>query len=240
MFLAPRLTAIEVVPGDSLAQLSLLPTLGMQYPDLIEVYIGGLHRMQFQPAVIQSISAFLLPLKRLRYLTLANLDAAIFEHASRLPALEILNVTELVGFDPLPGLDPEPRFPALESLALGSTTPEIAIKIIRSMHSRPLTFLELVYETAFPDMMTTTELYTALAARCSHSTLTAFQMQDEYIYQRTPDIPGDADFENYVVQPHTLRILFPFTNLTTIILKPYHGFKLDDAVVLEMAQVSRS
>jgi hypothetical protein len=53
------------------------------------------------------------------------------------------------------------------------------------------------------------------------------------------ELPDDDAFDSYVIRAETLRVLFSFTNLTTIVLKPIRGFDLDDEVVLDMARAWR-
>lgn len=228
---APKLTRITLTPGDSMTRLSLLPALGVKYPDLTDVDLMN-HRITLSPPILRSISAFLCLLTRLESLAVANIDANTLNHVSQLPNLKSLFLEQLLAFEPSPA-SYSSRFPALEKLHLGSTTPQIVIQIIRTIQSRRLTSLRVGFRRGLPNTMTTTELYTTIAAHCSHSSLSSLRITDD---SAEPDAPDDEDFDNYTVGPSTLRILFPFTDLTSLILTPFHGFDLDDDTVLEMAR----
>ncbi|KAJ7468795.1 hypothetical protein FB451DRAFT_381890 [Mycena latifolia] len=242
MFLSPRIHSISIIPGDSIAQRSLLPTLAVKYPDLTEVNLRGAHLRVFDTPFLQIIWAFLGKLQRLESLFVANVDFTTFEHLARLPSLKCLVLDQLLDESLLGGpeaIELEPRFPSLEFLSLWSTTPEITIAVVAAMHHRALSELRVNFETDFPDIHTTTELYTTLATHCSHATLHCLSLEEEYCYAHPShllELPPANEFSNYAVRPSTLQLLFPFTNLTTIKLSPYHGFDLDDETVLEMAR----
>ncbi|KAJ7433995.1 hypothetical protein FB451DRAFT_1380096 [Mycena latifolia] len=111
--------------------------------------------------------------------------------------------------------------------------PEITMGILDA--GDYLTELAVVFETAYPNKDSTHRFYSTIYAHCSPLTLRSLYRHDEFIYSSDSDMLSHDEFDGYVVDPGTLRILFRFTNLTTIILEPYYGFDLDDSIVSEMA-----
>ncbi|KAJ7115591.1 hypothetical protein C8R43DRAFT_1038551 [Mycena crocata] len=242
IFLAPRMHSIDItlIPGESMVQLSLLPTLAVRYPNLTEVALSERHRTTLGPSILQSIAALVCNLPRLESFYVSTVDSIIFDHIARLRSLRYLVISELLNSS-LAGrperIGLEPCFPSLETLTLWSTTPKITVALIRAMPRRPLTELRVIFETDFLDIHSSAELYSALARHCSHSTLKYLSLQEESCYAAQPTFPpSEEEFDDYVVPPATLRLLFAFTNLTKVKLCTYFGFDLDDATVIDMAR----
>jgi hypothetical protein len=233
MFLSPLLNSICLVLKESMTQLSLLPTLGVMYPDLTNVELRG----SFGPAILQTVSSFLSNLNRLESLCIPRADAAILEHIARLPSLKSLTVRETLPFNSFPEGDRSiPRFRSLEVLHLTFTTPEISTMIVGAVEHNRLASLTLIFSSPLPDSDETTRLYSTIASTRSYATLNSLTVEDD---SNSLEIPDDDAFDSYVIRAETLRVLFSFTNLTTIVLKPIRGFDLDDEVVLDMARVWR-
>ncbi|KAJ7184761.1 hypothetical protein C8R46DRAFT_1186090 [Mycena filopes] len=240
MFLSPRLRRIGFVP-DSMAQLSILPTLGLMYPNLTHLDLRGPRRHSFENVdiALPSVLGLLISLKNLQELLLPSADARIIEYLARLPALEELVVDEVLLTALTSGTPSHPRFPALQVLSLWSTTPDVAIMLVSALQSRALVLLNLVFDHAFPDAETTTRLLAAIAALgpAAHETITTLHIEDEWTEARPhANVPDEDEFDVYLVDGEALRVLFPFSNLVSITLKPYHGVDLDDALVADMAR----
>ncbi|KAJ7841557.1 hypothetical protein B0H13DRAFT_2676771 [Mycena leptocephala] len=225
---------------ESIAQLSLLPLLGVKCPDLKEVNFRGRNRLVFSSAVLNSILLCLLGINRLEAFGIHNVDHPILKHLSQLPCLKSLVIDEFLTFDLPTNSDAESEganhFPALEELHLWSTTPQIAIALLAAVTHRPLTSLDIGFEKAFPNTDTITQLYSTIATHCSPATLDSLHIDDAFLDARSADLLNEDEFENYLVDPEALRPLFAFTNLTTVLLRPYFGFDLDDNTVTEMAK----
>ncbi|KAJ7148206.1 hypothetical protein C8R46DRAFT_1199154 [Mycena filopes] len=240
MFLSPRLRRIGFVP-DSMAQLSILPTLGLMYPNLTHLDLRGPRRHSFENVdiALPSVLGLLISLKNLQELLLPSADARIIEYLARLPALEELVVDEVLLTALTSGTPSHPRFPALQVLSLWSTTPDVAIMLVSALQSRALVLLNLVFDHVFPDAETTTRLLAAIAALgpAAHETITTLHIEDEWTEARPhANVPDEDEFDVYLVDGEALRVLFPFSNLVSITLKPYHGVDLDDALVADMAR----
>ncbi|KAJ6464743.1 hypothetical protein C8R47DRAFT_1326653 [Mycena vitilis] len=219
MFSSSRLNRVRLDAACFATVSSSLSTLCLNHPDLTKVQIRGRYRVYCGPGVIQSTSAFLTNLNRLESLTVSNVDAAILEHISGLPSLKALDITEFMSLGFVPqGNGVDPPFPCLEELSLWETTPDVGL----TMQSNPTS-------------QTTARLYAAIDANRSYAILNCLRLEDKWINREDP--PDEDKFKLYLVDPGlTLQILFPFTNLTTVILKPCYGFALNDRVVSEMAR----
>ncbi|KAJ7175026.1 hypothetical protein C8R43DRAFT_596977 [Mycena crocata] len=258
LFLGPGIHTLTLAPGpdlsysegnlafvpdpdskESIAQLSFLPLLGVKCPDLKEVNFRGSTRFLFSSHVLSSIFLCLLGINRLEAFGIHNVDRAILEHLSRLPCLKSLIVDELLVFDLPTEADTESEgnnhFPALEELHLWATTPQVAISLIAAVTHRPLTSLDIGFEKAFPTTDAVTKLYSTIASHCSLTSLQSLHVDDALLDAGTADLLDERDFESYLVDPGALRPLFAFSNLTTVLLRPYFGFDIDDNTVTEMA-----
>lgn len=211
--------------------LSLLPTLGISCPNLIKVALRG----TFGPVILQSTFVFLSNLNWLESLFIDQVDAAILELLARLPSVKRRTINEISPFPSSRQNYGSPqRFFSLEELHLPLTSPDIAITMVDAVKHRGLVSLNLSFASVVPDLHTTTKLYTAIASTRSYSTLISLSVEDEF--DTDFPMPLDDQFDTYVVRGETLRILFPFTNLTFVNLTPLHDLDLDDKAVSEMAR----
>ncbi|KAF7358826.1 hypothetical protein MSAN_01222200 [Mycena sanguinolenta] len=192
-------------------QLSLLRTLGIKCPDLTEVDLRHTYR----------------GLKRLETLCICSIDAAIFNHIARLPCLKSLVVDGPWPVNFILDGGSAPNFPDLEQLSLWSTTPDVGCTIVETISHRGLRQIDLMFETVFPDAQTTARLYAAIGANVSQLTLESLHIED-YAMHGGAQMPLEDEFESYIIGGDTLTVLFSFSNLTTIVLKPLNGFDMDD------------
>ncbi|KAJ7608850.1 hypothetical protein DFH06DRAFT_190472 [Mycena polygramma] len=240
MLLSPRVRSVQLDPTRFATHSSLLSTLSVNHPDLAAVDLQGKYRIYCDPGIIRSIAAFLSNLNRLESLRISNVDAAILERVSNLPSLKMLDIAEVMSLESVTlgnGLHPLPLFPCLEELNLWATTPDVGAAVVGAVTHRGLNTLNLIVEDEYPTSQTTARLYAAIDGNRSHATLNCLRVEDEWVENGSQaDPPDEDDFKLYLVDPGTLQILFPFTNLTTIILKPCYGFALNDSVVSEMAR----
>ncbi|KAJ7609222.1 hypothetical protein DFH06DRAFT_1485918 [Mycena polygramma] len=238
MFFSPRLTSIRLAAGASRTQLSVLPALGVKHPGLTDVDLRGRGRSHCDKPLLQSILAFISNLSRLESFGINNVDPAILEHVARLPALTSLVIDVFMSLEAFSQLDgSDPRFPLLEELHLWGTTPDVGTAMVEAIEHHGLMALSLVFEAEYPTSGTTARLYNAVAANGSYATLDWLRVEDEWIYKRKHTVvPAEEAFDSYIVRAGTLRTLFPFTNVTTVILKPFYGFDVDDDVVSELAR----
>ncbi|KAJ7608852.1 hypothetical protein DFH06DRAFT_190486 [Mycena polygramma] len=240
MLLSPRLRSVQLDPTRFATHSSLLSTLSVNHPDLAAVDLQGKYRIYCDPGIIRSIAAFLSNLNRLESLRISNVDAAILQHVSGLPSLKTLDINELMSLESVPrGNGVDPPFPCLEELSLWATTPDVGVAMVGAVAHRRLNTLNLIFEAEYPTSQTTARLHAAIAANSSYDTLICLRVEDNWSETRSRvDVPDELGFDHFVVGRESLQILFAFTNLRTVILKPCYGFHLDvnDRVVSEMAR----
>ncbi|KAJ7610610.1 hypothetical protein DFH06DRAFT_1374261 [Mycena polygramma] len=233
VFLSPRLSSISLDPTCFATHSSFLSTLSANHPDLTNVDFRGKYRVYRGPGIIQSISAS-------SSLRISNVNAQILERVTGVPYLKTLDITELMSLESFPlGNGVDPRFPCLEELSLWATTPDVGVAMVGAITHRGLKTLNLTFEAEYPTSQTTARLYAAIDANHSYATLDYLRVEDEWTESQSPvDVPDEDAFDYYVVDRGSLQILFAFTNLRTVILKPCYGFHFDvnDRVVSEMAR----
>lgn len=230
MLLSPRLKSVSLLPGGSSEFLSILSTLG-EYSDLTHVDLRG----QCPPDVLESISAFILKLRRLESLRLPEANSAIIMHLARLSSLKSLVVDAAVRFSPaILRNSSDTPFPSLRALTLWAISLDHSVAIVEAVAEPAMTSLNLVFNAGTPDAQAITRMYTAIASNRDHSALRYLRLEDgRTSYRRVPSP------DQRIVPTETLAILFAFTNLTTIILKPFHGLELDDDTMLRIARTWR-
>ncbi|KAJ7609212.1 hypothetical protein DFH06DRAFT_1065707 [Mycena polygramma] len=239
MLVSPRLASISLAAGSSANHLSLLTTLGVKYPDLIELDTRGGPSIYWDSRTSQIILALLSNLKRLQSFGISNVNSAILEHVARLPTLKSLVINEFVSFGSFSQRNGHnAHFTSLEELQLWRTTPDVGAAMVETIANHALVSLDFAFQSDYPTSETTARLYSAIAANGSYATLDCLRVEDEWAYYSQAETPEEFAFDSYVVGSRALRTLFAFTNLATVILKPFYGFAFDvnDKVVSEMAR----
>ncbi|KAJ7089116.1 hypothetical protein C8R44DRAFT_990936 [Mycena epipterygia] len=230
LFLGPRITSISFDPS-SIPALSLLCVLAPNYRKLKTVvirWVGDNYVLdEPSPELQQAISLFVRSLQCLESLSVNVLDTEALEHICRLPSLTSLNLAALSASSVFTPTDTQ-SFLSLSTLNLGSSEIEPTLRFLGGLKQIPLTSFNVL----FPDFSTAAEihdLYTAVAAAFSPSSLTDLALDHDSNF----DAPDAA---TYAVQSRSVRILFPFVNLTSIsILSPIE-IDLDNATVADLAR----
>ncbi|KAJ7658602.1 hypothetical protein DFH06DRAFT_1327183 [Mycena polygramma] len=220
-FLRPSLTKISF-HLISTSHCSLLPRLRDGCPKLAHMSITAGPDVDLQP-----LSQFVAGLPHAGTISVPWLKPDALEHLSKLPTLKSLKMGRL----------PEarvvymvPAFPALRCLVIHQATLTDMTEFLRMCRDVPLETLTV--ERTGPGYPLAAEmhgLFTALAARVSHSTLTSLLLEDE----GDPLEPLDPAI--YLIQPNTLVPLLCFKNLTSVHFRSALGFDLDDDTVSRMA-----
>ncbi|KAJ6467551.1 hypothetical protein C8R47DRAFT_1303547 [Mycena vitilis] len=212
--------ARTLVAGVASTQLSVLPALGVKYPGLTDVDLRGRSAFHCDKPVLGSIPPFLSKLDRLESLEICNIDAVILEHIARLPALTSL----ILAF----------RF--WKTSICGGTIPDVGAAMIEAIARRGLISLNLVFDAEWPTSDITAHLYTVIAANGSYTTLDCLHVEDEWIYGHRDTVLRRGSIRQLCRPQWNPANPLPFSNLTTVILKPFYGFDVDDDVVSEMAR----
>ncbi|KAJ7635322.1 hypothetical protein FB45DRAFT_1057183 [Roridomyces roridus] len=224
IFSAPRLASIGLTPGHSEEELVALRTLD-PYANTIPLIravttelVRALPKLETFQAKI-NVETFM---ELLKLLNLQSVRGNVVQYPETTPSFAAS------------------AFPALRKLSI-AIRPKLIIQLLSTVHFHTFASLKLTFDaglgTTLPNAATIASLYTAIAGHCSPSSLTMLSIRDSHLYAENPDveIPLGGDFESYAVGPDALRILKPFTNLTSLILEPYHGFDIKDTTILKMA-----
>ncbi|KAJ7673876.1 hypothetical protein DFH06DRAFT_1445406 [Mycena polygramma] len=173
------------------------------------------------------VSRFVRDLRLVRTLC-ASLDQDALENLSTLPALESLTLVSLPLNLTVSPVHRAPRFPGLLYLEVQPTDLASMMQFLQFCRNVPLQTYDIHFFN-FLDSEETYELYDALAARISHSTLAVLDLSSECDARNQFDITSD------VIPPTTLLLLYCFHNLTSLSISSPLGFDLDDTAVLQMA-----
>ncbi|KAJ6492041.1 hypothetical protein C8R45DRAFT_1137090 [Mycena sanguinolenta] len=227
---SPLVSTPSAYTLESTMELSLLHAVGIKCPNLTELNLRAIHA--HGPLLLRAVSVLLSNLKHLESLSIRRVDAAILDHIAYHSSLKFLEVDEAWQIEFRSNSEvANSQFRSLELLSLWSTTPDVGTSIIGAIQHRGLREIDLIFESEFPDRQTTARLYAAIDANGSHRALTSLRIEDEVGTMRP-----EASIPPKFVQGETLAILFPFANLTTIVLKPCHGFDVDDTTIARMAR----
>lgn len=227
LFLAPRITDINLGTLKCVSQFTLVPALAVRCPLLTHVRLlqAELHEAdQSQP-----ISLFVRGLTHLQSLELDYLDHEAFEHLARLPGLRTLKLgTPRFFYISSSDSDCEPEQPsfvALETLELSAAQSQCILPFIHALSQAPLSSFVLQIKQALPII----SIYAALERNLPPSLLTELSITSD-------SISAQNWVENHVIGINALRHLFHFHNLTCIILRPPAGLDLDDDAVRRLAR----
>ncbi|KAF7329248.1 hypothetical protein MKEN_00185600 [Mycena kentingensis (nom. inval.)] len=194
------------------------------------------------------------PLRRLETFTAPVLGRTILDHISRIPTIRDIQLTgtdlfthprNYAEWDIPASAAPQetPVSGSLQHLSLGvgvgSTSFPLFINLLETSpvwSFKTISVISMELETH----QTIRRMYTMLSARQSLENLEVLHVG--YFDDRgcCPEPPEDAPLEDYVVSADTLRVLFCFSNLRSIMLSSSAGFALDDDDVRAIASTWRN
>ncbi|KAF8869317.1 hypothetical protein BD779DRAFT_1807135 [Infundibulicybe gibba] len=219
MFLGPRIRKLDLcINGDSV-QNSLLPTLGVKCPSL--VYFR-LYTLDYYPEVKPLLTQW----SQLETLIIHYLPEESLQIAAGLPHLRNLTLSHADDdygstFSPTPGTK---VFPSLQSLSITANSPTLCINLLKATSNCQLKEFEFSLFGIDPPIWD--DLFATLAESCDKDTLTTIRIDDL-------ELECDESWDPRTMDE--LRLLFPFTSLTHVILRTTHGFDIDDAFMSEIA-----
>ncbi|KAJ7856558.1 hypothetical protein B0H13DRAFT_2672998 [Mycena leptocephala] len=227
ILLSPRIKdiALHFSSGPLLSQ--VVPTLGERCPLLTKADILlRLPLFQYVPAELQSVSTFVRSLRGIECLTVHDLDREAFMHLGRLPTLMTLKLEDAQ--IPAVSLPPgDHLFSSLTSIEFQKTTVSRVIAFIKSTMNCPLERLKIDLINDLSPRSAVEQLYSALAARCSHIALQTLKIPAGYW-------PDDADAALFSITGDVLRHLFCFKNMVTVSLGQPFGFNLHDGDIFDL------
>ncbi|KAJ7658601.1 hypothetical protein DFH06DRAFT_1406993 [Mycena polygramma] len=226
LFLHPSLTGIDLHLA-STWDCSLLPRLGESCPRLADINITANFDVDLQP-----LSRFVARLPVAKDISVPWLEQDALEHLSKLPMLKSLAMERLPEGLADSSARIVPAFSGLRRSFIGQGTLADTTQFLLMCRDVPLETLTVRRSgPGYPSAADTHDLFTVLAARVSHSTLTLLHIDGHGYLWHKPD-PEVID----LIRPATLVLLLCFDNLTTLHLTSGLGFDLDDDTVSRMAR----
>ncbi|KAF7368521.1 hypothetical protein MVEN_00175300 [Mycena venus] len=226
--ISPRIRRIALY-FTSVQGLDIVPTLAERCPLLTQATI-----LVSNVSAVDSVSAFVRNLVRIKDLHVQNLDERAFEHLRHLPTLTALHLEDpVVPAEALVPIDQitssSHSYSSLRFLHFGSTTVERVTAFINTIVNCPLE--QLYIEDPDESVSTTADasrrLYSSLAARCTPSSLQEIKVG--------PGFRADTDLIADPVTGPTLRHLFCFQNLRAVYIDQPFGFDLTDVDIIDLA-----
>ncbi|KAJ7612589.1 hypothetical protein FB45DRAFT_1009222 [Roridomyces roridus] len=226
-FLGPQLTTIRV-PCATPAAAELMSGLALRCPQLndINCRILDAGSAKMMSSAASAVSQCVRGLNGLKRLLTDILDHAALIHISRLHSLRDLRLGAFPSGFNVPS--DQPFFPSLQTLHFTSD-PDSMQDFLKLGRGIPL--VEFTGETR--DFSTPSQVESVLSAAArgiSYTTLKEFNFSEGYTVIDVSDAP------DYLVPPSSLRPLFSFVNLTSVIILSGVGVDLDDAIVTDMAR----
>ncbi|KAJ7776972.1 hypothetical protein DFH07DRAFT_911829 [Mycena maculata] len=227
MFFSPTLSGLTFGCGPSIANISLLSALAYTCPKLRQVSIDLLNDYE---GVAGSTVIYSLP--RIESLSMGRLTLAGLEYIGRLPTLKSLCLESLpVIPDVVPSSD---LFPALRDLELHGIDVTSAPQFFRMYSEAPLKSIH-VSSSVFLPSPAADDLLLTITNSTSHSGVTSIKLESEggnYM-----EVLGrDPDDSTFALRDRTLRILFCFSNITSLSLESARGFDISDVTIADAAQ----
>ncbi|KAJ6548483.1 hypothetical protein B0H19DRAFT_1265311 [Mycena capillaripes] len=222
-FLSPGSTCLHL-HMDCIADAFIFETLTAKFPGLNNVSISGC-------AYVPSVSRFICALQDVETIVVSGLDAIAFAHIARFPRLRYLWLMSDKPTRFLPPSNELPHFPALKTLECESI--EHASTLLEWLRCSLVEFTLIARSwRVTPTKRTVQELYSALAANCTHSSLKKISVGKPL--RPEPIHPDQLNL--YLVSGEQLRPLLRFRNLVHVSLSHTPGVDLDDGVILDMAR----
>ncbi|KAJ7630183.1 hypothetical protein FB45DRAFT_1150117 [Roridomyces roridus] len=228
-FLFPELTMINI-PYLSLGDLDYPYSLANRCPQLRDVTFPTDNLPhEFEGAVEQmnsAVSACLRGLHFLETLVVHELDHEAFRHVSRIPSLRSLRV------DKIPSsilTHHQPLFPSLQTLHLSSQTDQ-PTRLLERCIDIPLAKFFIFHIRPTPDEAH--RLFVAAASGICHTSMRSFS----FYCRLEPDPNHQPNHATQSIRASSIRQLFCFANMTSVIIHLVTGVDLDDDTVEAMAR----
>ncbi|KAJ7266247.1 hypothetical protein C8J57DRAFT_1511177 [Mycena rebaudengoi] len=227
LFLGPGITELSFAVFCTPA-ISFLTTAALRYSALKTVAIrSGLSALSV--AETKVVSVFLRGLMCVETLSVDIIDEAGLQHICQLPTVTVLRLgilPTLSAFNAGPDIR---ALAVLRRLYLACAEIGVTTRLLGWCKEMPPKSLILEFIT-FLTGQETQNLFDAVSASVSHAALSEINMLNGY-EDRDP-----AHFPHHLVHGHSIRPLFSFTNLTTVIILTAVGIDLDNATVSNLAR----
>ncbi|KAJ7616043.1 hypothetical protein FB45DRAFT_841681 [Roridomyces roridus] len=230
LFLAPHLRKLVLDSLDSVADLSVLPTLVTQCPGLAEVDIAMPDRLL---RFLGNLYTSVVSLHRLVTLSIPSIDDSVLEHLSRMPTLTSLTLKRQNALSAPRTSSGESVFPTLRSLTITTRVADVLPTIVPLLTEAPLESLNIQL-AACRGTATFVAWCKALASDCAcgHNSLRHLYLREVAPTGVRISLPAVSP----VVQGVHIRPLYSFKELKSVWLYPPRGFDLDDSAMDELAR----
>ncbi|KAJ7455840.1 hypothetical protein FB451DRAFT_1143740 [Mycena latifolia] len=208
--------------------ISFLTTAAPSYSALKTIAIRS-NRSAVSVAETKAVSVFLRSLTCVGTLSVDSIDEAGLKHICGLPTVTVLRLGTLPTLSTF-NAGPDIRALAdLRRLYLAYAEIGVTTRFLGWCKEMPLISLDLEF-TTFLTGQETHNLFDALSASVLHSSLTEISVINEY-EDRNP-----AHDPNHIVHSQSVRPLFSFSNLTSVLILTAVGIDLDNATVSTLAR----
>ncbi|KAJ7267788.1 hypothetical protein C8J57DRAFT_1325852 [Mycena rebaudengoi] len=227
LFLGPGITELSFTVSCTPA-ISFLTTAALRYSALKTVAIRS-NLSAVSVAETKAVSVFLRSLTCVETLSVDSIDEAGLQHICRLPTVTVLRLgilPTLSAFNAGPDIR---ALAVLRRLYLARAEIGVTTRFLAWCKEMPLKSLVLEFIT-FLTGQETQNLFDAVSASVLHSSLTEINVVNGY-EDRNP-----AHFPHHLVHSHSIRPLFSFTNLTSVLIVTAVGIDLDNATVSTLAR----
>lgn len=223
LLLGPQIRRLQLAfnPIDFAAQ-SLIRSIPIICPHLtwFTVFVHGVHDdHEIRETIWEVFSCCQLTVVRCNL----SISQRALQHLASMAALQEISL-DLSGINNIASLSlTQCAFPALRSLEL---TGKMATALLDALSSCKLESIKIQFARTVNDAPLMTRFFQVLHARCSHRSLTAFDVA----FDRSP-VARHLD-----INVDMLRPLLSFVNLRKMVIRSCHRFKLDNDFVGAMAK----
>ncbi|KAJ7119553.1 hypothetical protein C8R44DRAFT_853675 [Mycena epipterygia] len=226
LYLSPNIKHFGLALNDSAPHLGLLSTLTLRYPILDSVHV----RLSPSASATRGVSTAVCGLRAVKGLTVNTLTVAALLHVAKIRNLNALNLLSL-GNVHLSELPPGERFTHLQHLNVGAVSIDQCAALVRFLSASPLSTAFFALSDQESPASAWAAFTSALHDGCIHSTLRSI-----FIYHGA--LPEPPFARSYIETPPPGAVLVPllaFSNLSSLVLEPPHGFDLDETLLRDMA-----
>ncbi|KAF8172411.1 hypothetical protein K438DRAFT_1981577 [Mycena galopus ATCC 62051] len=227
LFLGPGITELSFAASCSHAK-SFLTTVALRYSALKTVAIRS-DRNTVSEAETKAVSVFLRGLTHVETLSVDSIDEAGLKHICHLPTITVLRVGMLPMLPTFNAGAHVRAFAGLRNLYVAFSEIDVTARLLGWCKDMPLESLTLEFINSLTGQETQ-DLFDALSASVLHSNLTRISLISGY------EDGTLLHFPDHIVPGHSVRPLFNFTNLTSVLILTPVGIDLDNATVSVLAR----
>ncbi|KAJ7325862.1 hypothetical protein DFH08DRAFT_1085065 [Mycena albidolilacea] len=236
LFLRAGLTGLSLSnPPESGPHLSLLSTLAVQCPGLRHVLISGYNWKSAADSQSQfhAISVFIRGLQYIESIHTDSLDQDALDHLDRLPTLCKLSLRSILPTYASSQNTDTPLFAALRKLDIWHVDVGCMTHFLSLCGPLQLISLDLPLHNSLSTASEMHNLLGVISSKVSLSSLTTVAVGSQGRWDDFLEVEIPTD---HVMYNQSLRMLLPFSNLTTVSIASLGGFNFDNATISAMTR----